>query len=451
MASSDPSRTSDNPHTVSVVERPRPRSGQIRWWICGLLFASTVINYLDRQTLSLLAPNLKTLFRWNNSDYANLVIGFRIAYTLGQVFCGRFLDRVGTRRGASITVAFYSAVSMLTPFANSFLSFFGFRFFLGLGESANWPAATKAVSEWFPAKERALATAFFDSGSSLGGAVAPFLIFWIYAQWGWKPAFVVPGALGIVWLLLWRRFYHSPEDHPSISPEELAMIQEEKVASGTHLGHQRVPLRELLRLKETWGTIAARMLTDPVWFFITDWFPIYLVAKGFELRSSLLAIWVPFLSADAGSYAGGIISGWLIRRGWSLLPARKAIVVAGGIGTLLLIPTIFVNNLFLITALFGIATFSYAAFSVMANVLPSDLYQPEAVATVSGLSGAAAGIGTILGFKAVGYFSDARHASGTHAFDPIMVACGLIPCLGAVLVLWLIRARRSPSGALKSV
>ena len=217
MAASDPSPTSDNPHIVSAVERPRPRSRQIRWWICGLLFASTVINYLDRQTLSLLAPNLKTLFRWNNSDYANLVIGFRIAYTLGQVFCGRFLDRVGTRKGASITVAFYSAVSMLTPLANSFLSFFGFRFFLGLGESANWPAATKAVSEWFPAKQRALATAFFDSGSSLGGAIAPFLIFWIYAQWGWKPAFVVPGALGIVWLLLWRRFYHRPETiHPSL-------------------------------------------------------------------------------------------------------------------------------------------------------------------------------------------------------------------------------------------
>lgn len=451
MAAREPGSISEGPHTVSVVEHQCPRPRQIRWWICGLLFASTVINYLDRQTLALLAPNLKTLFRWDNSDYANLVIGFRIAYTLGQVFCGRFLDRVGTRKGTSITVAFYSAVSILTPFANSFLSFFGFRFLLGLGESANWPAATKAVSEWFPAKERALATAFFDSGSSLGGAVAPFLIFWIYAQWGWKPAFVVPGLLGLVWLLLWRRFYHSPEHHPSISTEELAMIQGERRTSGTHMERQRIPLRELLRLKETWGTIAARMLTDPVWFFITDWFPIYLVAKGFALRSSLLAIWVPFLAADAGSYAGGVISGWLIRRGWSPLPARKAIVVAGGLGTLLLIPTIFVNNLVLITVLFSIATFSYAAFSVMANVLPSDLFQPEAVATVSGLSGEAAGIGTILGFKAVGYFSDAQRATGTHAFDPIMIACGLIPCLGAVAVLWLIRDRRSASPALKSI
>lgn len=438
--------TTSSPHSTSAARRTRP----IRWWICGLLFASTVINYLDRQTLALLAPNLMSLFQWSNSDYANLVIGFRVAYTLGQVFCGRLLDRLGTRLGATITVAFYSAVSILTPLASGFFSFLGFRFLLGLGESANWPAATKAVSEWFPARERGLATAFFDSGSSLGGAIAPFLIFWIYSNWGWKPAFIVPGMLGLVWLVVWRRFYHRPDEHPSISPEELHMLQAENPPRTEQSAHQRISLRSLLSLRETWGTIAARALTDPVWFFITDWFPIYLVAKGFDLRNSFLAVWIPFLAADAGSYVGGTLSGWLIRRGWSLVPARRAIVLAGGLGTLFLIPTIFVSSLALITTLFAIATFSYAAFSVMANVLPSDLYPSETVATVSGLSGTAAGIGTIIGFKAVGYFSDARHATGTHAFDPIMIVCGLIPCLGAVLVLSLIRTRRSQSNILKS-
>lgn len=437
-------KTPQNPFTA---RRTRP----IRWWICGLLFASTVINYLDRQTLALLAPNLMSLFQWSNSDYANLVIGFRVAYTLGQVFCGRLLDRLGTRLGATITVSFYSAVSILTPLASGFFSFLGFRFLLGFGESANWPAATKAVSEWFPAKERGLATAFFDSGSSLGGAIAPFLIFWIYSNWGWRPAFIVPGALGLIWLVIWRHFYHRPEQHPSISPDELHMIQAENPPRTEQSARQRISLKSLLSVKETWGTIAARALTDPVWFFITDWFPIYLVAKGFDLRNSVLAVWIPFLAADVGSYVGGTVSGWLIKRGWSLLPARRAIVLVGGLGTLFLIPTIFVNNLALITTLFGIATFSYAAFSVMANVLPSDLYPSDAVATVSGLSGTAAGIGTIIGFKAVGYFSDARHATGTHAFDPIMIACGLIPCLGAILVLSLIRTPRSPSDVLKSV
>lgn len=423
----------------------------IRWWICSLLFASTVINYLDRQSLALLAPNLKTLFHWDNSDYANLVIGFRVAYTIGQFLSGRFLDRVGTRVGASITVAFYSAVSILTPLANSFGGFLGFRCLLGLGESANWPAATKAVSEWFPGRERGLATAFFDSGSSLGGALAPFLVLGIYKHWGWRPAFVVPGLLGIVWLFVWRWFYYSPEQHPMVSSEELSLLQKEREATGTHQSKERIPLRTLLSLRETWGTIAARALTDPVWFFITDWFPIYLVSKGFTLSNSLIAVWVPFLAADIGSYATGIFSGWLVHRGWPLLRARKVIVIAGGLGTLCLIPTIFINHLMAVTILFAIATFSFQGFSVIANVLPSDLYQPAGVATISGLSGSAAGLGTILGFKLIGHLTDVRHASGAHMFDPIMVVCGLIPFVGALLVLILIGPRQTPSLALKAV
>lgn len=443
--------TSNELEDFGLHKRPSSRSHSIRWWICALLFASTVINYLDRQSLALLAPNLKTIFHWDNSDYADLVIGFRIAYTLGQLFCGRFLDRVGTRKGTSITVAFYSAASLLTPLANSFGSFLGFRSLLGLGESANWPAATKAVSEWFPARERGLATAFFDSGSSLGGAIAPFLIFFIYDHWGWRPAFIVPGLLGVVWLLLWRRFYYSPEEHPYISREELGLLESEKRLSGTHLSKERIPLTILLRLRQTWGTIAARALTDPVWFFITDWFPIYLVSKGFTLTNSLLAVWVPFLAADAGAYVSGILSGWLIRRGWSVLRARKAIVLVGGLGTLALIFTIFTHNLLAITVLFAIATFTYQGFSVVANVLPSDLYQPGGVASVSGLSGAAAGFGTIVGFKAIGYFTDSRSGVGSHAFDPIMIVCGLIPFVGALLVIWLIGARSTPSIALKAI
>src|SRR6266478_1619174 len=356
----------------------------LRWWIGGLLFASTVINYIDRQTLSLLAPYLKQDYHWTNTDYANIVIAFRLAYSIGQTLCGRLVDRIGTRRGLTISVTWYSIVSILTSLANGFYSFVGFRFLLGAGESANWPGATKAVSEWFPKRERGLATALFDSGSSIGGAIAPFIVLGLYSRWGWRPAFVVPGLLGFLWLIVWRRMYHLPQDHPRISEAERQMILADSQETATS-SRARQRWRDLLKLPQTWGTIIARSFTDPVWFFVTDWFPIYLVAKGISLKSGLIAVWVPFIAADLGNFVGGGVSGYLLKRGWSLGAARKALVVFGGIGVLLLIPTILPTSLYLIALLFGLATFSYASFSTIANVLPTDLYRSDSVASVSGL------------------------------------------------------------------
>jgi ACS family hexuronate transporter-like MFS transporter len=425
----------------------------LRWWIAGILFASTVINYVDRQTLSLLAPYLKLQYHWTNSDYANIVIAFRVAYSLGQAVFGRLLDRIGTRRGLTITVIWYSIVSILTSAAQGFGSFLGFRFLLGLGESANWPAATKAVSEWFPKKERALATAFFDSGSSLGGAIAPFLILPIYFRWGWRPAFVIPGLLGFIWLVGWRKLYHPPEKHPRVSPRELQYIQDDRIESGVQ-PESAVPPGwfDLLKLPQTWGIIVARLFTDPVWFFIADWFPIYLVAKGLDLKSTLVAIWIPFIAADLGNLVGGFLSGHLIKRGWSLGAARKAIVVFGGLGVMMLLPTIFTNNLFIIAGLFGFATFSYAAFSTMANVLPSDVFRSESVATVSGLGGAAAGVGTIVASKLIGHFSDASVSAAGRSFDSIVIVAGLVPFIGMILVLLLVRNTKATSdGLVKSI
>src|SRR5438094_10088492 len=258
----------------------------LRWWIAAALFASTIINYLDRQTLSLLAPFLKIQYHWSNTDYANIVIAFRVAYSIGQTLFGRLMDRIGTRKGLTLTVAWYSLVSVLTPLASGLYSFAAFRFLLGAGESANWPAATKAVSEWFPKRERALATALFDSGSSIGGAVAPFIVLWIYFRWGWRPAFMIPGTLGFFWLVVWRKVYQSPETHPRISRAELEMIVADKNESiASQQGTARPRWRDLLKLPQTWGTIIAKTFTDPVFFFITEWFPIYLVAKGIELKA----------------------------------------------------------------------------------------------------------------------------------------------------------------------
>ena len=422
--------------SIPLQRRTIPR---LRWWIGGILFASTVINYIDRQTLSLLAPYLKRDYHWSNSDYANILIAFRVAYSVGQAVFGRLMDRMGTRRGLSVTVACYSIIAMFTPLANGLRSFAIFRFLLGTAESPNWPAATKVVSEWFPKHERGLATAFFDSGSSIGGAIAPFIVLGIYARWGWRPAFAVPGALGLLWLVVWQRFYHLPEAHPRISASELQQIAADREEPAQQRRNGGLAWRDLLKFPQTWGTIVARLFTDPVFFFIADWFPIYLVAKGIELRSGLVAIWVPFIAADLGNFFGGGVSGYLIRRGWSVGAARKAVVVFGGIGVMALIPTIFTNRLLLIALLFGFATFSYAAFSTMANVLPSDLFASESVASVSGLGGSAAGLGTIIAFKLIGHFSDTRHVNASHSFDPIIIVAALVPLVGMLLVLLLVR------------
>ena len=429
---------------MSFSRPPIGTIGSLRWWIGALLFLSTVINYIDRQTLALLAPYLKLDYHWTNSDYANIVISFRIAYSIGQTLLGRLMDRLGTRRGLSLTVAWYSIVSIATSLARGLYSFAGFRFLLGAGESANWPAATKAVSEWFPAGERALATAIFDSGSSIGAAVAPFLVLPVYFRWGWRTAFMIPGMLGFLWIVAWLRFYHPPHAHARLSPAELRWIVDDSEASPQPMvSSAPTGWRDLLRLPQTWGVVIARTFTDPVWFFVADWFPIYLVGKGIELRTSLIAVWIPFIAADAGNFFSGAMSGYLIKKGWGLGAARKALVVFGGIGVTLLIPTILTNNLALITLLFALSTFSYASFTTIANVLPTDLYATQSVASVSGLGGTGAGIGTIIAFKLIGYFSDARRAMTTHAFDPIVIVAGLVPLAGMILVLLLVRNTRA--------
>ena len=226
------------------------------------------------------------------------------------------------------------------------------------------------------------------------------------------------------------------------------MILAENVASAESGAKQRPRWRDLLKLPQTWGTIIAKAFTDPVWFFVADWFPIYLVAKGISLKSGLIAVWIPFIAADLGNFFGGAASGFLIKRGWSLGAARKAVVVFGGFGVMLLIPTIFTVNLAAITLLFALATFSYAAFSTIANVLPSDLYTSESVASVSGLSGTGAGIGTIVAFKLIGYFSDALQSRATHSFDSIVITAGLVPFVGMILVLLLVRNTRATTEGL---
>jgi ACS family hexuronate transporter-like MFS transporter len=406
---------------------------RLRWYIGGLLFLSTVINYIDRQTLSVLAPYIKDEFQWSNTDFAMLIIAFRVAYAGGQTISGRLLDRVGTRLGLTISVAFYSVAAMATSLATGFRSLATFRFLLGLGESANWPGATKAVSEWFPRKESGWAVALFDSGSSIGGAVAPFIVLSAYHYFGsWRPAFIVTGSLGLLWLVLWRLSYHPPEQHPRISPEEREYIVSgrEETAGGSST---RLSYGTLLRLPQTWGIVIGKSLTDPVWFFITDWFAIYLVARGYRLEESLLAFWVPFLAADLGNFAGGGISSWLISRGWSVGWARKGVVLVGGIGMTLLAPTVWIDSYAVLVLCFAISTFCYAAVSTMILNLPADVYPTGSVASVSGLSGTGAGIGTITATLLIGTIADQM------SFAPILIGASIVPLFAVVAVLALVK------------
>lgn len=408
----------------------------LRWYIGGLLFLSTVINYIDRQTLSVLGPELKTLYGWSNSDFARVLIAFRVAYALGQTMAGRVIDRLGTRNGLALGVAWYSVAAMATSLASGLGSFMTARFALGLGEAFNWPGATKAVSEWFPRRESGWAVALFDSGSSIGAAIAPWLVLSLYAAFGsWRPTFVITGALGFVWLALFLLLYRRPDTHPLITEAERTMIVRERddVDAAEHAPETALPYGTLLRLPQTWGYILSKTFTDPVWFFITDWFAIYLAARGFPVEQALLAFWVPFLAADAGNFFGGGVSSRLIARGWSVGAARKAIGVIGGLGMTLLVPTIWVDSLPAIITCFAVSTFAYAAFSTVILNLPADLFSPASVASVSGMGGTGAGLGTITAIYLTGYIADRG------SFAPVLVGASIIPLIAMVAMLTLVR------------
>lgn len=403
----------------------------LRWSIAFVLFGSTVINYIDRQSLAVLGPFLQRDFHWNNRQFAILLVSFRISYAIGPMLTGRLVDKLGTRNALSLSVVWYSLAALFSPLASGLRSLCAFRFLLGAGESANWPAATKAVAEWFPREQRAWAVAFFDSGSSVGAAIAPVLVIGLYRGFGsWRPALAAPGLLGIAWLFIWRFIYYSPEKHPWLSGSErksaLASAETEKL-------HSRPGWLALLRMRATWGIVFGRSLTDPIWYFIADWFAVYLASQKVPLESSIAGFWIPFLAADAGNFAGGGLSSWLIRRGRNVVYARKAVIIAAACGMTLLIPAAFAVHFKIVIALFSIATCCYAAWSTMALTLPADLYPSACVASVSGLSGSGSGLATIASTLLIGWTAD------RYSFRPVLIVASLVPILATILVCVLVK------------
>ncbi len=423
-----------------------PPLRHLRWWIATVLFLSTVINYIDRQTLSVLSAEIIRELHWTHADYSYVVSSFQIAYALMWLVGGVLLDLIGTRLGLTLAMIWWSISSMLPALAGSVRSFASFRFMLGIGEGFNWPGASKTVAEWFPAKERSVAVAFFDSGSSVGAIIAPPFVAYVAFHFGWRFAFLLSGTLGLLWIALWLGLYRPLKAHPRVSPEERRLIE-----AGQELAPPRTRrnLRQwfaLLGETNTWGIVLGRALTDPIWWFYVFWLPQYLSdARGFSLKQIGAFAWIPFLAADLGNFTGGFLSSFLVRRGMPVVRARKWVCVASSVPILAGIPAALTGSAFWAIALISIATWGYASWSTMGLTFPSDLFSQDVVASVTGLSGfVASGITGTLFTLMVGKLVDQFHS-----YVPAFVAAGLVPLAATAIVLVMIHppqgARLSPT------
>jgi len=419
----------------AIVHPPRKsKPGRTRWWVVWTLFFSTVINYISRQTFSVLAPLITTQFHLNHAELARILGAFQISYAITWLLGGIFLDAVGTRIGLAVAVVWWSLVNILTGFATSVFSFVAFRFMLGIGEGVNWPGASKAVAEWFPSEERSVAVAIFDSGSSVGGALAALVIPWIAIAFGWRWSFVFSGTLGFVWLAAWLHVYHPLDRHPRVTTEEVALIHagQEKALRSERKGISR--WLHLLKDRNVWGVVLGRALTDPIWWFYVFWLPQYLSdARGFSLKRIALFAWVPFVAADLGNFTGGLISGYCIRRGVSVIRARTWICAVRCLPILAGIPSARVHNVYIALGLICVALWGYASWSTMGLTLPSDLFPQEVVATVTGLSGLAAGLGGAAFTFVVGLTVD------RYSYGPAFLAAGLLPLAATACLFLLVR------------
>lgn len=433
-------------HAENSARDARPASPRTpifgyRWGMAGLLFVVTVINYIDRQTLSALSPILKDQFGWSNSDYGLILNAFRVSYTVMQTVFGRILDKFGTRKGIGWSVLFYSTMGMFTAAAQGLYSFIGLRFLLGAGEAANNPGGAKAVSEWFPARERAFAIAIFNSGCAIGGTLAPWVALFIYRTTGsWRPAFMLTGCLGFIWLLAWYKLYRAPEKHPKISAAELDYIREGR-SSGTSVEGDFAPMRwwHLLTYRQAWGLILGRFLLDPFWFFVAEWYPIYLKSRGFSISESVIGSSAPFIGAVLGNFFAGALSSFLVNRGWPIGTSRRLILAIFGPSMLVLMLATQTHNLYLLLILFAYATFAYNCCGTMFLTLPTDVFHTRAVGTVMGFAGTSAGIGTLITTQLIGFVSDKQQS-----FDPIIIAASIIPCAATLFFVTMVRASKKP-------
>ena len=411
----------------------------LRWWIVGLIFLATLINYIDRLTISVLGPVITRDLGLSNTQFGGILAWFLAAYTISQGLSGKLYDRVGTKRGFVCSIMLWSVAAMSHAFARGLASLSAFRFVLGLGEAGNWPGAAKTVAEWFPVRERAFGMAIFNSGAAIGSVVAPPLIVWLSLKYGWRTTFILTGALGFAWLVLWLVFYETPDRHRWLTADERQLIRDEpdaKAAGGLPAGPVR--WRELLGYRQVWAIILSRFLTDPVWWLYISWLPKYLAdARGFSLVKIGLFAWVPYVAADAGSLSGGWMSGYLISRGWSVDRARKLVILIAAFLMPAGILAAFASDAMVALALIGVVLFGFQVWINNVQTLPSDFFPDKAVASVAGLGGTGAGIGSMIFVFGTGWVVD--HFS----YVPVLVAAGLLAPLGTA-VLFALSGRIEP-------
>jgi ACS family hexuronate transporter-like MFS transporter len=401
---------------VSQAEIPS-KIGRYRWTICALLFFATTINYIDRQVLGILKPELSADLGWSEIEYGNIVMAFQASYAIALLLAGGLLDRLGTKLGYSVSIVVWSLAAMGHALANSATGFGVARFVLGLGEAGNFPAATKTVAEWFPRKERALAFGIFNAGSNVGAIITPLVVPFIALTYGWRWAFIVTGAIGFIWLLFWLLIYRRPEEHPRLSPGELAYIRSDPPEATT-----KIPWARLFPHRQTWAIAIAKFLTDPVWWFYLFWLADFLKKEyGIGLSKLSLPLIVIYLVADVGSIGGGWLSSALLKRGWSVNKARKTAMLICALLVLPVTLAVVTKELWVAVGLISVAAAAHQGWSANVYTLASDMFPRRAVGSVVGIAGMAGAVGGLLFAGLVSRILEYTNSN----YVPIFIVCGV--------------------------
>ena len=401
------------------------RRTNYRWVIVILLFTATTINYLDRQIIGLLKPILEVEFTWTETDFARIVIAFTAAYAVGLLVFGWFIDKVGTKIGYSVTIIWWSVAGMLHALARSAFGFGVARVGLGLGEAGNYPAAVKTVAEWFPQKERALATGLFNAGTSVGVVAALMIVPWILSHYGWQEVFWITGSLGFVWLIFWLIFYDIPARQKRLSSQEYAYISSGQEAETD----AKVPVKwfKLFTLPQTWALITGKGLIDPIYWFFLFWLPSYFSSTfKLDLKKPSLELMIIYTATTVGSIGGGYLSSWLIRRGWPTLKARKTVLFMFACLELSIIFAQFATNVWVAVGLISLAVAVHQAWATNVFTLASDLFPKQAVGSAAGIAGMAGATGGIFFPMLVGSLLDTYKAAGNLAggYNILFTICG---------------------------
>jgi ACS family hexuronate transporter-like MFS transporter len=400
-----------------VPPATKPR-GDVRWFVCGLLFYATTVNYVDRQVLGLLKPIISRELRWSEADFGWIIFAFQTAYAFTMPVAGRMIDKLGTRLGYVLAVFIWSVAAMSHALAHSLAQFIAARFVLGIGEAGNFPAAIKTVAAWFPKRERALATGIFNSGSNVGALVAPLLIPFIAVHFGWRFSFLGTSFLDLLWIALWWTFYRPPQQMKRLSVSERTYIESDGVAE--HPG--KIPYARLLKTRAAWAVMIAKFMTDPVWWFYLYWLPGFLNRKySLDLTKLGPPLVVVYLAADFGSIGGGWLSSRLLALGQSVTRARKTALLTCALAVLPVTCVMFAGgNLWLTVALVSLAGAAHQGWSANVYTVASDTFPTSAVGSVMGLGGFGGAIGGMLVAPAVGYWLDFSHGS----YGPLFIIAG---------------------------